>query len=177
MNAPVDSTLDSLISRLADGDRAAFTQAFKLLWPPTLRLCTSMLKNDADAADAAQQAMEKILARSAEYDRARAAMPWALGIAAWECRTIARKRSRRGEEPEEAASEVACSATEENLIRRDLAQAAMETMGQLSELDRETLLSTFLDEGSASASPTLRKRKERAVDRLRTLFKRLYGID
>jgi RNA polymerase sigma-70 factor (ECF subfamily) len=177
MNAPVDNALDSLISRLADGDRAAFTAAFKILWPPTLRLCTSMLKNDADAADAAQQAMESILARSSEYDRARPAMPWALGIAAWQCRTLARKRSRRREEPEEMVSEHPLAAAEELLIERDLARAAFAALGQLSELDRETLLSTFLDEGGVGSGPTLRKRKERAVDRLRTMFKRLYGID
>jgi len=60
-----DSDLDNLLLRLARGDRSAFKQAFAILWPPALRLCQCMLRNDADAADAAQQALEKILVRSA----------------------------------------------------------------------------------------------------------------
>ena len=81
------------MARLADGDRSAFTPVFRLLWPPTLRMCMSMMKNDADAKDAAQQSMEKILSRASSYDPTRPAMPWALAIAAWEC--VRRQTSRR----------------------------------------------------------------------------------
>jgi len=67
-----DDAIDVLVARLADGDRSVFTAVFRALWPPTLRLCRTMLKNDADAADAAQEAMEKILARASDYDRKKA---------------------------------------------------------------------------------------------------------
>jgi RNA polymerase sigma-70 factor, ECF subfamily len=93
--------LESLLYRLAEGERAVFTELFQRLWPQVLRLCQSLLHNEADAADAAQQALEKVLTRCSEYDRSRPALPWALGIAAWECRTLLRKRSRRRELPEE----------------------------------------------------------------------------
>ncbi|MBI3179922.1 MAG: sigma-70 family RNA polymerase sigma factor, partial [Deltaproteobacteria bacterium] len=76
--------LDMLMSRLAEGDRDAFSPLFRALWPPALKVCERMLP-EADAADAAQGAMLKILERANEYDRARPALPWALGIAAWEC--------------------------------------------------------------------------------------------
>jgi RNA polymerase sigma-70 factor, ECF subfamily len=177
MDAPLDGSLDALIGRLADGDRSAFTPAFKILWPRTLRLCSSMLKNEADAADAAQQAMEKVLTRCADYDPARPAMPWALAIAAWECRTIAKRRSRRREEPEEAAPERTSGETEEVLIQRDLTRAALDAMGHLAQLDRETLLSTFANELAGASAAALRKRRQRALERLRNLFKGLYGID
>src|SRR5882724_11718003 len=63
--------LNALMARLGDGDRSAFGAVFRLLWPPTLRLCLSMLKNDADANDAAQQGMEKVFSRASDYDPSR----------------------------------------------------------------------------------------------------------
>jgi RNA polymerase sigma-70 factor, ECF subfamily len=168
--------LDTLLVQLADGDRAAFTAVFHLLWQPVLRLCSSLLKNDADAADAAQQALEKVLTRCADYDRARPALPWALAIAAWECRTFARKRTRRREVPEERAPEVGVG-SEEELAQRELMQAAVDALGELSAPDREALLATFWEQATNVSGATLRKRRERALKRLRDTFKRLYGLD
>lgn len=45
---------------------------------------------------AALAAVLKVFSRASEYDPERDALVWALGIAAWECRTIRRKRERRG---------------------------------------------------------------------------------
>src|SRR5438477_4785577 len=112
MNPDQKAKLDALLVQLADGDRAAFTEVFRLLWPPVLRLCATLLKNDADAADAAQQALEKVLTRCGDFDRSRPALPWALAIAAWECRTFARKRMRRREIPEEQAPELGTGSEE-----------------------------------------------------------------
>lgn len=168
--------LDSLLAQLAEGDRAAFTDVFRILWQPVLRLCTNMLRNDADAADAAQQALEKILVRCSEYDRTRHALPWAVAIAAWECRTLARKRTRRRELPEEVAPEPAI-ASEDELTRRELVAAAVAAMGELSTEDREVLVATFWEEAASVTGATLRKRRERALKRLRDTFKRLYGLD
>lgn len=55
-------------------------------------------------------------------------------------------------------------------------QAALAAMNELSELDRETLLATFLDESATASGATLRKRRERALDRLRRAFRRIYGF-
>jgi len=175
MSTQARSELDSLLARLAEGDRAAFTPAFQLLWQPVLRLCSSMLRNDADAADAAQQALEKVLMRGYEYDPQRAAMPWVLAIAAWECRTLLRKRARRRELPEDQVPERAAG-SEEELAERDLMQAAVSALGELSTDDRETLLATFWEEAATVSGATLRKRRERALKRLRDTFKRLYGL-
>jgi RNA polymerase sigma-70 factor (ECF subfamily) len=73
-----------------------------------------------------------------------------------------REHARAGDDEEEA------------FVKRDLAEAALAAMGELSELDRETLLSTFADEAPAGA--TIRKRRERALGRLRQTLRRLYGI-
>lgn len=169
-------TLDDLMARLADGDRAAFAAVFQRLWGPIHRLCLTLLKNDADAADAAQEAMQKIFERASDYDRSRPAMPWAMAIAGWECRTSARKRSRRrelGDQDDDRADDRLA----EELVQRDLTAAALAALGELSETDREVLVATFWEEASAVSGATLRKRRERAVDRLRRAFRRMYGID
>jgi RNA polymerase sigma-70 factor (ECF subfamily) len=141
------------------------------------RFCRGLLRSDADAADAAQQAMAKILERASDYDAARPAMPWALAIAAWECRTLARKRVRRGEVAEDSAGDLGGGETEEDLVRRDLVQAAASALGGLSPDDQETLIATFWDEAPAIPGATFRKRRERALDRLRAGFRRLYGFE
>jgi RNA polymerase sigma-70 factor, ECF subfamily len=168
--------LDSLLAQLAEGDRAAFSEVFRLLWPPLLRLCNGMLKNEADAADAAQQALEKVLTRCQEYDRKRPALPWALAIAAWESRTLAKQRSRRRELPDEQVPEPMVG-SEEDVAHQQLLSAAVGALGDLSEEDREALVATFWEEAASVKGATLRKRRERALKRLRDTFKRLYGID
>lgn len=172
------STLDELMARLADGERDAFRPVFERLWPSMLRLCQSLLRSEADAADAAQEAMAKVLTRASDYDPRRAALPWALAIASWECRTLLRKRQRRREIPEPPALVLAQDVTgEDDAIQRQLVAAAIDVLGTLSEADRATLLATFWEEEPAVGGATLRKRRERALTRLRTTFRRLYGLD
>lgn len=175
MSNEATPNLDALVARLAGGERSAFTPAFQILWPRVRDLCRSMLKHEADADDAAQQALEKILTRSAEYDRARPALPWALGIAAWECRTALRKRGRRRELSDELTSDPQQS--EEDFAERQLIQRAAQAMSELSPMDQEALVATFFDEAASASGATLRKRRERALTRLRIAFKRLYGLD
>jgi len=172
--------MNALMARLADGDRAAFTPVFHALWPRVRRLCLQLLHSDADADDAAQQAMEKILARASEYDPNRAALPWALGIAGWECRTLRRRQFRRREQPDDASPEAPAGqpGADDALAERDLVRAAMDALGTLSPSDQETLLATYFENGAPSVGgATLRKRRERALTRLREAFRRLYAID
>lgn len=167
--------LDDLVVRLAEGDRSAFAPVFAIVWPRVRALCSSLVKNPADADDAAQQAMEKILTRASDYDRARPALPWALAIAAWECRTLTRRAQRRREVGAEQLDGMTREAIAENeLIQRELAAAAVGVLQDLSENDRQALVSAFWEETREAASPTLRKRRQRALERLRTAFRRLY---
>jgi RNA polymerase sigma-70 factor (ECF subfamily) len=174
---PDENEIDALLGRLGDGDRSVVSSVFNRLWSPILRFCQSLLKNEADAADAAQETMAKIFERASDYDRARPALTWALAIAAWECRTVQRRRFRRREEPEAHLPEAAVDLAEPALIRRDLTRAALTALNELPESDRETLLATFLEEAATVTGATLRKRRERALDRLRASFRRLYGFN
>jgi RNA polymerase sigma-70 factor, ECF subfamily len=177
MAGAAEETLDASMARLARGDRSAFTAVFQALWPRTLRLCSGILKNDADAADAAQQALTKILERASEYDPRRPALPWALGIASWECRTLLKRRTRRREVTTDDPLLGAISDAQEDVVERQLVEAAVTALGTLSDADKETLLSTFWEEAASVGGATLRKRRERALVRLRAAFRRLYGID
>lgn len=171
-----NASLDDLMKQLADGDRSSFRPVFELLWSPVLRLCRGMLKNEADAADGAQQAMTKILERASDYDPARPAMPWAMAIAGWECRTIIRARTRRRESPEESVPEAGGTESEDDFATRELCAAAMNAMGELSPADKDVLEATYWGCEAAVKGATLRKRRERAIGRLREAFRRLYGL-
>lgn len=174
---PLSADLDALMTRLADGERAAFDGVFEAVWDPILRLCRTLLRNEADAADAAQEALQKILLRASDYDRHRPALPWALALAGWECRTILRKRTRRAEVSDQPLLQLGGEHPESELEKRDLVAAALIAVGELSELDQEVLMATFGEESSSASGATLRKRRERAIDRLRTTFRRLYDLD
>lgn len=117
-----------------------------------------------------------MLTRCQEHDRSRPALPWAMAIAGWECRTLAKKRLRRRELPEEHAADLA-SGFEEELAHQQLLSAAVSSLGELSESERAALVATFWEEAASAQGATLRKRRERALKRLRDTFKRLYGID
>lgn len=176
-------SLDLAMARLADGDRSAFGEVYRTLWLEVRQLCAVLLKHSADAEDTAQQSMEKILARASEYDPSRPARPWALGIATWECRTLRRKQFRRRErsltstpaETERSSDD----SIEEQAIQSDLIGAALEALGELSPPDRDVLVATYWEHAphaSALTPAALRKRRERALGRLRDLFRRLYGF-
>jgi RNA polymerase sigma-70 factor (ECF subfamily) len=170
------NSLDALMTRLAEGDRSAFAGVFEALWGPVFRLCRSILGSEADADDAAQEAMKKVLERASDYDPTRPAMPWAIAIAGWECKTVMRRRTRR-REVDDSGLDLSGEHAEEDFVERDLAQAALAALGELSESDREVLVATFWDEAASVSGATLRKRRERALDRFKKTFRRLYGLD
>jgi RNA polymerase sigma-70 factor (ECF subfamily) len=166
------------MKQLADGDRAAFRPVFELLWGPVVSFCRGVLRNEGDAADGAQQAMTKIFERASDYDPTRPALPWALAIAGWECRTIQRRRVRRREVPEDAAPEPSQGASsEDEAAQRELYAGALAAMGALSQEDQDVLRATYWEIAASVSGATLRKRRERALARLRKAFRRLYGLD
>ncbi|WP_437758598.1 RNA polymerase sigma factor [Sorangium sp. So ce1389] len=165
--------------RLADGDRAAFDPVYAALWPAISAFCRRMLGGEADAEDAAQQALLKIFDRASTFDPEADALTWALAIAAWECRTARRRRARSREAPDELFPSIAADVPtpEDAAIARDLDDAAREVLGTLAEADRETLRATVLegDRDPSISGAAFRKRRERAFARLREAWRRIYG--
>lgn len=159
------------MARLADGDRSAFTEVFARLWPELRRFAGACLRDDAEADDVAQRSLISIMARAHEYDPQRDALGWAIGIAGWECRTSRRRLGRRQEQPliEPTAAE---PSPEDLAIARDLERAVLEVVGSLPAADCAAL---GLAAGEAVAPPTARKRRQRALVRVREAWSRIHG--
>jgi RNA polymerase sigma-70 factor (ECF subfamily) len=165
--------LTRLILRLQDGDRAAFAPAYEAVAPKIDAVCARLLGAGPDAEDAAQQALMNLFERVGAYDPDRGpALPWVVGIAAWEARTVRRRRWRRREDaladapiPEGPAEEPAWSDD-----RWDELDAVLAT---LQPIDREVVLAALGRGPSPIVAPAaLRKRLSRAVQRIRSLLGR-----
>jgi len=161
------------LERMADGDRDAFHPVFVRLWPLLRGFAARCLPRE-DAEDAAQEALLRVFARAAEFDRQRDALSWVLGIAAYEIRSARKRRQRRREERTDALTdrpdlsrspEAAAAASE---AERALAAA----LATLSADDTETLLAYARGERPDLPAPTFRKRVERALARLRGAWRR-----
>ncbi len=162
--------------RVADGDRAVFSDVFRALWPLARDLCARLLGNRTEAEDAAQRALVKLFQGAAGFDPEGDVVSWALTIATWECRTL-RRRARRVDELAENVRSPAHT-PEDDVMRRELEAEAVRLVGALSPLDRETLAMAFApDPSSAMASVAFRKRKERALVRLRVLWRNRHGSE
>ncbi len=169
------------VTRLADGDRAVLAPLFETLWPVLRDFCRRSLASEADGDDAAQEAMIKVFARVSSFDRDRDALTWALAIAAWECRTVARRRGRRREDDLSHAAHLVDggSRIDDELSSRQLAAAATAVLGTLRPDDVAAVLAAVSDEPAARAGlapATSRKRLERALGRLRTAWRSRHDV-
>jgi RNA polymerase sigma-70 factor (ECF subfamily) len=172
--------LDQQMTLLADGDRSTIEPLFRALWPVVHSYCRRALGSCADADDAAQQAMEKVFAEAGRYDRTRRALPWVITIAVWECRSV-RRRRQRGRTVSLDAAEHARSPSvspEEAAVDRDLLDGALVAFEGLAASDRDVLRLAFEQEIEAPiavSGATLRKRRQRALGKLRDGWRKLYG--
>jgi RNA polymerase sigma-70 factor (ECF subfamily) len=169
------------LRRLADGDRAAFRPVFDLAWPEVQKVAARMMRTAADADDAAQTALCKLFERASEFDPARDALAWIVGIASYECLTLRKKAARRREAAgaHDALGAIPDDARdpEAQAIAAELEAVALSVLGTLDPRDRDTLRAAILGDASAPAvaPATFRKRVERALVRLRAAW-RDHGI-
>lgn len=171
-----ETPLDALLVRLADGDRSAFDPVFTMLWPVVRSFCARTLGNVADADDAAQVTMQKLFLQVGQYDPSRSGVGWAIAIASWECRTIRRRAVRQRTVPLAGEPANAHASPEETIIREDLEAAVREAIETLPNADRcalRAVLEEIANEGAPSAM--MRKRKQRALARLKDVWRRLHG--
>ncbi len=146
------------------------------LWPVLLSYAERGLRDAQAAEDVAQEVLFRIASRISELDRTRDPLSWAFGIASFEILSQRRRHQRRretlvGEAPEPAAE---APSVEDAVIQAELHAALAEALGQLSAADVEQL--GPLGPGRLGpATPAMRKRRQRALDRLRTIWRSLYG--
>lgn len=167
--------LNTAFGRLADGDRAAAREVFDTLWPVVHRFCARAIGGGTGADDLAQQALVRLFEQASEFDRDRDALAWALEIAAWQCRTERRRRGRSKEGALEPAFDapVAHASPELTVETVELHRALDAALADLPERDRETLRAVLDESGEGGA--TWRKRKERALARLRLVWRTVHG--
>jgi RNA polymerase sigma-70 factor (ECF subfamily) len=165
-----------MMVRVADGDRTALGPAFARASPVVHRFCVRFLGGVSEAEDAAQDALVKVFAHAHELDPARDALAWILGVAAYECRTVRKRRARSlekaGQEALAAAADGGPTA-EDEVIAREVRAAVLDTLGALRASDVETILAAL--EGRKEAGARFRKRLQRAYERLRAAWSRRYG--
>jgi RNA polymerase sigma-70 factor, ECF subfamily len=166
------SALQEQLTALARGERAAFDPLFRRLWP-LLRGFARRLLPAEEADDAAQEALLRIFRRASEFDPARDALAWTLGIAAWQVRTHRTNARRRREEGAGALPEREdpAGSPEEQAAAGELAAALERALAELPPGDAATLLAYAREERPDLPGATFRKRVERALGRLRALWR------
>jgi len=170
MDRTEKAELSLALARLARGDRSAQRAVFELAWPLVLGFCRRLLIDPGDSEDAAQRAVIRMFEQASQYDVDRDGLTWALEIALWECRTVLRKRGRsRAEQLSAAALEVADGSLPADSVieRKEIDAALTEVLGAVSELDRQALLDGL-------SGVTWRKRRQRALSRLKLLWSTRY---
>jgi RNA polymerase sigma-70 factor (ECF subfamily) len=162
------------MAQIISGDRRAFDVLFTALWPSVHRFCMTLLLKEADADDAAQLVMEKLFVQAHRYNPEYPVMAWALAIARWECKTILRRRARSRTGP---LFDTQSYSDQSDLAERsELQEALMWAISELSTADQEVILESFwADDLTPTRDAAFRKRKQRAVERLRKAWRLLYG--
>ncbi|MFZ5896373.1 MAG: RNA polymerase sigma factor [Myxococcota bacterium] len=177
MDAERRKAIHEAMVRLSDGDRTAFDILLDELWPVIHSFAERGIGKGPDAEDIAQEVFFKICSRIADFDRNRDAVSWAFGIASYEIMTLRRRKLRRRELHDESSllAEVDSSASQEEvLISQEMALAFQHVVGTLSEDERRAFALTLATrDGPVNA--TLRKRKQRTLERLRRLWSKVYG--
>ena len=165
-----------MMVRLADGDRSAFEGAYAVLWPAVLAFCKRALV-PADAEDAAQLALLKVFERASTFQRDKDALTWAIAIAAWEVRTIRKRQLRSRSTALDTDEQISPAADPERATAdQELIEAAQEVLGSLSPDDRATVAATLAEEAPSGVSgAAFRKRRERAMARLKEGWRRIHG--
>lgn len=165
------------LTRLADGDREAFHPVFVCLLPVLKRFAARHLP-PGQAEDAAQEALIRVFLRAAEFDRARDALSWSLGIAAYQIKTARRGQQRRREQPmEDAPARMEPGANpEQAVVSGELAAAMDAALLELRPGDAETLRAYAEGVRPEGVPPaTSRKRVQRGLARLKQSWRGSHG--
>jgi RNA polymerase sigma factor (sigma-70 family) len=181
MDASARQRLSANLVRLAAGEREVFDHVFSSLWPPLLALARRLLGNDVDAEDAAQEALLKMFGNVDQYDASRDALSWAFAITTFEARTLLKRRFRRRETSPPATELASAGSTPElDVADAELRAQLAAAIDLLTDADRQEIaayLGLLAESGpSGSLAPARRKRRQRALARLKLMWRRLHGF-
>ena len=178
MDAARRKAIHEAMVRLSDGDRRAFDMLLDELWPVIRAFTERSVGSVADAEDVAQEVFSKICFRISDFDKSRDGVSWAFGIASYEIMTHRKRARRRREVHDDAALETMADdgvSQEALLVEREVVASFEAAVGALTEADREVLGLVRSAPASGPANPAVRKRKQRALERLRRMWESIYG--
>lgn len=175
MQADARARLQRALAALADGDRNAFDRVFALAWPVLLSFASRVLGDPDEAEDAAQRAIMKLFAHASRFDPNRDALPWVVTFVANEVRTTVARRRRR---PSVPLREELCDHEEPEArwVEEQLLAAIRDVVGTMARPDQIALGMAVDDHDDEPAPATQRKRKQRALTRLRMAWRRIHGL-
>jgi len=169
--------LNALFVRLADGERGAIDPAYRLLWPALRAFVGRALgpASEHEADDVTQAALLKLFAEASRYDPARDAYAWALTLTSWELRSAQTRVRRDRSSPLDTAAHHASgkASPEEDAVRASELQHLRDALALLAPSDREVIEQVLTESHPSDA--TFRKRRERAMTRLRAFLKDVHG--
>lgn len=148
------------------------------LWPAVMAFAKRTVRQAADAEDVAQEVFVKVASRITDYDRSRDGLTWVYAIAAFEIRTHLRRLQRRREVPPLADDAEPADPTPSQIdlmIDEDISRMLADALGELSDADRSLLGVGEVGFDGALTGAAIRKRRQRALTRLRTVWSKLYG--
>jgi RNA polymerase sigma factor (sigma-70 family) len=173
VDAAERARLHTAVVRFAGGDRASFREVFDGLWPVCLSLAKRTLHETADAEDTAQRAILKVFDRIVDFDRERDGVSWALTITAFEILTTRKQRMRRREDARELDVVDERPNASDMLLEQELRANVRDLIGEMLDRDREAL--EVLLSGEKPTGETARKRRYRALERLRAAWRKAHG--
>lgn len=164
--------------RLAGGDGQAFDFVFGELWPQLLRYCRRVLSDEGQAEDAAQRALLQLFERASQYDVTRPALAWALSFAFWECRTESSRQRRRRVAPIEMEELPSGERSPEEAVSHEEEIEAVKALLEELPIEERAILWQDVEPELTLAlrgvkPSTLRKRRERLLQRLRVAWRRI----
>lgn len=167
---------------VAGGDKDAVAPLYSVLLPIAESSARRRLPRDADWQDVAQRALVRLFEEAPSWRPDGDVRAWCLALVYWECRTelkrLARQRPRQQDidNPALATALVDPRSPEDEVLDAEFAHEKSEFLEVLTPEERATLglgdaaILTALD-GLSPA--TLRKRKQRLVDRLKRTWSTL----
>ena len=163
--------------RLADGERGAIDPAYRLLWPALRAFVGRALgpAREYEADDVTQAALLKLVAGASRYDPARGAYAWALTLTSWELRSAQTRARRDRSAPLDGAlgHPSGGASPEDHAIQASELQHLRDAVALLAPADREVIEQVLAESHPSDA--TFRKRRERAMTRLRAFLKEIHG--
>jgi len=126
-----------------------------------------------EAEDVAHEAILRVFSRASEFDVKRDALSWTLGIAAWQVRTHRKRAQRRREDDVDSIleREDRSPSPEATAMAGEVSVLLDRALAEMSPSEAATLVAYARGDRPDLPGPTFRKRVQRALARLRALWR------